>query len=214
MSHSVDALAAGEDFQACTHPNCLMVTGRWFTASTPIGYSARTTRCGPRPDSTIAPVLGEASEPHPYTLSAFSNQPIFELDEVAEIDVVVASSSHWRRPGWPPSSPTTSPPRAAHRPLVSAAAEAFEDAGQRYDVVIDTVGGKTGERAFTMVRPGAVTLSAPPPAGIADEFGLSATFFAWYPIATSSSSWPNWSTAPPYRWPSPTPWPRHNQTRL
>jgi len=26
LSHSVDALAAGEEFQACTHPNCLMAT--------------------------------------------------------------------------------------------------------------------------------------------------------------------------------------------
>jgi NADPH:quinone reductase-like Zn-dependent oxidoreductase len=40
-------------------------------------------------------------------------------------------------------------------------------AGRSYDVVIDTVGGKTLEHAFAVLRRGGrlVTLSAPPPAG-------------------------------------------------
>jgi NADPH:quinone reductase-like Zn-dependent oxidoreductase len=52
-----------------------------------------------------------------------------------------------------------------------------------YDVVVDTVGGSTLERAFTVLRPGGrlVTLSAPPPAGIADAFEVQATFFIVVP---------------------------------
>jgi NADPH:quinone reductase-like Zn-dependent oxidoreductase len=63
--------------------------------------------------------------------------------------------------------------------VIDTRAEAFEDAGRSYDVVIDTVGGETLERAFTVLRPGGrlVTLSAPPPAGKGDEFGVSAIFF-------------------------------------
>jgi hypothetical protein len=45
--------------------------------------------------------------------------------------------------------------------------------------VIDTAGGKTLERAFAVLRRGGrlVTLSTPPAAGKADEFGVPATFF-------------------------------------
>jgi NADPH:quinone reductase-like Zn-dependent oxidoreductase len=52
-------------------------------------------------------------------------------------------------------------------------------APQSYDVVIDTVGGQALEGAFSAVRRGGrlVTLSAPPPAGKADELGVQATFF-------------------------------------
>ena len=63
--------------------------------------------------------------------------------------------------------------------VIDTRAEAFEDAGRSYDVVIDTVGGETLERAYTVLLPGGrlVTLSAPPPTGKADEFGVSAIFF-------------------------------------
>jgi NADPH:quinone reductase-like Zn-dependent oxidoreductase len=52
-------------------------------------------------------------------------------------------------------------------------------APQSYDVVVDTVGGQALEGAFSAVCRGGrlVTLSAPPPAGKADELGVQATFF-------------------------------------
>lgn len=55
----------------------------------------------------------------------------------------------------------------------------FDAAGLEYDVVVDTVGGQTVDRAFAVLRRGGrlVTLSAPPPAGKADECGVTATFF-------------------------------------
>lgn len=48
-----------------------------------------------------------------------------------------------------------------------------------FDVVIDTVGGPTLDRSFGLVRPGGrlITLSAPPPDGKGDEYGIAATFF-------------------------------------
>ena len=51
--------------------------------------------------------------------------------------------------------------------------------GADYDVVVDTVGGATLQSAFTVVRRGGrvVTLSAPPPPGLADQYGVAATFF-------------------------------------
>ncbi len=61
--------------------------------------------------------------------------------------------------------------------VIDVRTEAFDDAV--YDVVIDTVGGATLDRSFPVVRRGGrlVTLSAPPPAGRADEYGITATFF-------------------------------------
>ncbi|MCV7310114.1 NADP-dependent oxidoreductase [Mycobacterium paraffinicum] len=61
--------------------------------------------------------------------------------------------------------------------VIDVRTETFEDAD--YDVVIDTVGGETLDRSFPVLRPGGrlVTLSAPPPAGVADEYGVTAIFF-------------------------------------
>ncbi len=66
---------------------------------------------------------------------------------------------------------------AAH--VVDTRTEAFDGSGATYDVVVDTVGGETLERSFTVLEKGGrlVTLSAPPPEGRADEFGVEATFF-------------------------------------
>jgi NADPH:quinone reductase-like Zn-dependent oxidoreductase len=63
--------------------------------------------------------------------------------------------------------------------VVDTRTEAFDAPGATYDVVIDTVGGETLERSFRVLRPGGrlVTLSAPPPAGKAEQYGVAATFF-------------------------------------
>lgn len=61
--------------------------------------------------------------------------------------------------------------------VIDVRTEELDDAA--YDVVIDTVGGETLDRSFRLLRRGGrlVTLSAPPPAGRADEYGFAATFF-------------------------------------
>ncbi|OBC02308.1 NADP-dependent oxidoreductase [Mycobacterium sp. 852002-40037_SCH5390672] len=61
--------------------------------------------------------------------------------------------------------------------VIDVRTEAFDETG--YDVVIDTVGGQTLQRSFGVLRRGGrlVTLSAPPPDGRAEEFGVTATFF-------------------------------------
>ena len=66
----------------------------------------------------------------------------------------------------------------AHR-VVDVRTEAFDETGGAYDVVIDTVGGLTLDRSFSVLGRGGrlVTLSEPPPAGRADEYGVTATFF-------------------------------------
>ena len=63
--------------------------------------------------------------------------------------------------------------------VIDVRTEAFDETGPGYDVVIDTVGGDTLDRSFGVLRRGGrlVTLSAPPPAGKADEYGVTATFF-------------------------------------
>lgn len=66
----------------------------------------------------------------------------------------------------------------AHR-VIDVRTEAFDEIGGAYDVVIDTVGGQTLDRSFRVLRRGGrlITLSAPPPSGKADEYGVTATFF-------------------------------------
>lgn len=63
--------------------------------------------------------------------------------------------------------------------VIDVRTEAFDADGPAYDVVVDTVGGETLDRSFGVLRPGGrlITLSAPPPAGKADEHGVTATFF-------------------------------------
>lgn len=59
----------------------------------------------------------------------------------------------------------------------------FEDDISDVDVVIDTVGGPIIDRSFRVMRPGGrlVTLSAPPPLGVAEAAGMSAAFFVVEP---------------------------------
>jgi NADPH:quinone reductase-like Zn-dependent oxidoreductase len=66
----------------------------------------------------------------------------------------------------------------AHR-VIDVRTEAFDEIGGAYDVVIDTVGGQTLDRSFRVLRRGGrlIALSAAPPAGKADEYGVTATFF-------------------------------------
>lgn len=63
--------------------------------------------------------------------------------------------------------------------VIDTRSDAFDDGGDKYDVVIDTVGGQTLERSYRVLRRGGrlVTLSAPPPDGKDDEYGVTATFF-------------------------------------
>jgi NADPH:quinone reductase-like Zn-dependent oxidoreductase len=64
------------------------------------------------------------------------------------------------------------------RRVIDVRTEAFGESGP-YDIVIDTVGGETLDRSFAVLHRGGrlVTLSAPPPEGKADEYGVTATFF-------------------------------------
>jgi NADPH:quinone reductase-like Zn-dependent oxidoreductase len=57
--------------------------------------------------------------------------------------------------------------------------ESFDARPDRYDIVVDTVGGDTLDRSYPVVRPGGhlVTLQAPPSQQKADQFGITATFF-------------------------------------
>ena len=66
--------------------------------------------------------------------------------------------------------------------VIDVRTEAFDERGTHdpgYDIVIDTVGGETLHRSFAVLRRGGrlVTLSAPPPVHIADQYGVSAMFF-------------------------------------
>jgi NADPH:quinone reductase-like Zn-dependent oxidoreductase len=67
--------------------------------------------------------------------------------------------------------------------VIDVRTEAFDESGLTYDIVIDTVGGETLDRSFRVLRRGGrlVTLPAPPPAGRADGYGVTATFFVVTP---------------------------------
>jgi NADPH:quinone reductase-like Zn-dependent oxidoreductase len=67
--------------------------------------------------------------------------------------------------------------------VIDTRTEEFDDSAARYDVVIDTVGGATLQRSFAVLRPGGrlVTLSAPPPEGMAERYDVRATFFVVTP---------------------------------
>jgi NADPH:quinone reductase-like Zn-dependent oxidoreductase len=63
--------------------------------------------------------------------------------------------------------------------VIDVRTEVFDESGPAYDVVIDTVGGETLDRSFGVLRRGGrlVALTAPPPAGKGDEYGVTAKFF-------------------------------------
>jgi NADPH:quinone reductase-like Zn-dependent oxidoreductase len=65
------------------------------------------------------------------------------------------------------------------RRVIDVRTQAFDESDSDYDVIVDTVGGDTLDRSFGVLRRGGrlVTLSAPPPAGKADEYEVTATFF-------------------------------------
>ena len=67
--------------------------------------------------------------------------------------------------------------------VIDVRTEAFDESGPVYDIVIDTVGGETLDRSFGVLRRGGrlITLSAPPPVGRADDYGVTATFFIVVP---------------------------------
>jgi NADPH:quinone reductase-like Zn-dependent oxidoreductase len=67
--------------------------------------------------------------------------------------------------------------------VIDVRTDAFDQGGNAYDVVIDTVGGDTMARSFGVLHRGGrlVTLSAPPPPGRADAYGVTATFFVVTP---------------------------------
>lgn len=69
------------------------------------------------------------------------------------------------------------------RNVIDVRTDALDDDGGVYDVVIDTVGGQTLDQSFRLLRRGGrlVTLSAPPPGHMADEHGVTATFFVVAP---------------------------------
>jgi len=70
----------------------------------------------------------------------------------------------------------------AHR-FIDVTTERFDEAVHDQDVVLDTVGGSTMERSFGVLRPGGrlVTLSAPPPDGLALQHQVQALFFVVRP---------------------------------
>jgi NADPH:quinone reductase-like Zn-dependent oxidoreductase len=69
------------------------------------------------------------------------------------------------------------------RKVIDIRSAGFDDSQAAYDVVIDTVGGPTSRDLFRVLRGGGrlVALSAPIPAGEANEYDVTATFFVVTP---------------------------------
>ncbi len=69
------------------------------------------------------------------------------------------------------------------RKVIDVRSAALDDSQAAYDVVIDTVGGPTPRDLFRVLRGGGrlVALSAPIPAGVADEYDVTAMFFVVTP---------------------------------
>jgi NADPH:quinone reductase-like Zn-dependent oxidoreductase len=69
------------------------------------------------------------------------------------------------------------------RKVIDVRTGKFDDITTPYDVVIDTVGGHTLDMSFRVLRRGGrlVTLSAPAPGGMAEEYGVTAAFFVVTP---------------------------------
>jgi NADPH:quinone reductase-like Zn-dependent oxidoreductase len=69
------------------------------------------------------------------------------------------------------------------RKVIDVRSDGLDEIHGAYDVVIDTVGGPTSRGVFGALRGGGrlVTLSAPIPAGLADEYDVTATFFVVTP---------------------------------
>jgi NADPH:quinone reductase-like Zn-dependent oxidoreductase len=63
--------------------------------------------------------------------------------------------------------------------VIDVRTEAFDANGAVYDVVIDTVGGDTLDRSFSVLRRGGrlITIAGTPAEGKADEYGVTAKFF-------------------------------------
>jgi NADPH:quinone reductase-like Zn-dependent oxidoreductase len=69
--------------------------------------------------------------------------------------------------------------------VIDFQAEEFDAGPERYDAVLDTVGGQTLHRSFDVLERGGrlVTLTAPPPAELAEAAGVTAIFFVVSPDA-------------------------------
>jgi len=67
--------------------------------------------------------------------------------------------------------------------FIDVTTEKFDQTVADVDVVLDTIGGDTLERSYGVLRRGGrlVTLSAPPPTGRAEEYGVHAMFFVVRP---------------------------------
>lgn len=74
--------------------------------------------------------------------------------------------------------------------IINVDEETFDDEGQAYDIVIDTVGGDSLDRSFGVLRRGGrlVTLQAPPDPDRAAEHGVEGIFFVVGPDSAALAS--------------------------